>query len=203
MPTSLVAAPRTKSRMNFFDPFHWNPLTIRSLSSPSIAEVSTVPLQLTVIEPKLVPFAARVAVTGAPDAQACCWASSRIDLSFVVISSARRWIAPSPKTCGALRLIQVAGLPVRPGSRITLLPVSPAPSPAARLWQLLQEFVSGPVMRFGMWLPHIARPSASLPTRSARGKRLKRAPLPMLAPAPSTALKRSEKIASPCVNASR
>ena len=50
-PTSLVAAPRTKSRMNFFEPFHWKGLTIRSLSRPSIAEASTVPSQLTVIEP--------------------------------------------------------------------------------------------------------------------------------------------------------
>ena len=111
-------------------------------------------------------------------------------------------MAPRPNTCGALRLIHSAGFPVRPGSRITLLPVSPAPSPPPRLWQLLHELVSGPVIRFGMWLAHIRRPSASCPTRSGRGKRVKRAPLPTFAPAPSTALNRSEKIASPCVNAS-
>ena len=133
MPTSLVAAPRTKSRMNFFEPFHWKGLTIRSLSMPSIAEVSTVPSQLTVIEPKLVPLAARAVVTGAPEVQAACWAPSRMPFSLAVISSASRCTAPRPNTCGALRLIHSAGFPVRPGSRITLLPVSPAPSPPPRL----------------------------------------------------------------------
>src|SRR5207237_977191 len=107
-----------------------------------------------VARPALVPFAVKAAVTGAPAVHAACWASSRIPFSFVVISSASRWMAPRPNTCGALRLIHSAGFPVRPGSRITLLPVSPAPSPPPRLWQLLHELVSGPVIRFGMWLAH-------------------------------------------------